>query len=262
MSESRAPRSLDQNDRPQPEPPSLVLEQLYVAYRIREGGPSQLRSVLLGRGHQPRWRKVPAVNGVSFSAHPGEAVGVVGPNGSGKSTLLRAMAGLLSPNHGAVYATADPVLLGVGAALQPELSGRRNILLGCLAMGMRRREALVLSENIIEFAELGEAIDRPLRTYSSGTRARLHFAIATSIEPEILLIDEVLAVGDEAFQAKSKERIQHLVRRAGTVFLVTHSLPAVREICNRAIWLQDGVIQKDGGPGGVTKAYYASTTEG
>lgn len=242
--------------------PTLVVDDVYLSYWVREQERRHVRNMLFREGRQQRWRNVAAVNGVSLSAFPGEAIGVIGPNGSGKSTLLRAIAGLLSPRRGAIYASADPMLLGVGAALQPELTGRRNILLGCLAMGMRRHEALALTEGIIDFAGLGEAIDRPLRTYSSGTRARLHFAIATSMEPDILLIDEVLAVGDEMFQAKSRERINQLVERAGTVFLVTHSLPAVREMCTRAIWLRDGVLQMDGAPGAVTKAYYASTMKG
>lgn len=242
--------------------PSLVVDNVYVSYWVREQERRRVRSLLFREGRRDRWRDVVAVNGVSLFAYPGEAIGVVGPNGSGKSTLLRAIAGLLTPRRGAIYASADPVLLGVGAALQPELTGRRNILLGCLAMGMRRREALALTEGIVDFAGLGEAIDRPLRTYSAGTRARLHFAIATSMEPDILLIDEVLAVGDEMFQAKSRERINELVRHAGTVFLVTHSLPAVREMCTRALWLRDGVLEMDGLPGAVTKAYYESTMEG
>jgi teichoic acid transport system ATP-binding protein len=151
------------------------------------------------------------------------------------------------------------VLLGVGAALNPELSGRRNVYLGGTALGLRRREVDELLDSIVGFAGLREFIDMPIRAYSSGMQARLQFAIATSVRPDILLIDEALAVGDEGFQHRSRERVEELVASAGTVFLVSHSLQSVVEMCQRAVWLDAGQVRMDGPVEEVVKAYRADT---
>ncbi|HVM14486.1 MAG TPA: ABC transporter ATP-binding protein [Egibacteraceae bacterium] len=237
----------------------VVAQDAHVTYRVYEDRRSGFREVV-ARGLRPRpQREIDAVRGVSLTAHGGEIVGVIGPNGSGKSTLLRALAGLLPVTSGAVYARSQPVLLGVGAALQSGLSGRRNIVLGCLALGMSRREVTERMGDIIEFSGIGDFIDMPMRAYSSGMRARLQFAIATAVTPEILLLDEILAVGDRDFREGSKERIRALKDQAGTVFLVSHSLGEIRKVCTRAIWLEKGRIVVDGDPADVTDRYERAT---
>lgn len=238
--------------------PNVVLDDVHVTYRVYEDRKASLRQVVAERFRSRNYREIHAVQGVSLTAYSGEAIGVIGANGSGKSTLLRAVAGLLPVTGGAVYARTEPALLGVDAALQPVLSGRRNIELGGLALGMSRKELAERFDEIVEFSGLADAIDLPLRTYSSGMRARLHFSIATSVMPEILLIDEALSVGDEDFRQRSEARIRELQESAGTIFLVTHSLASVRETCSRALWLDRGRLRQDGAVDDVVGAYKAS----
>jgi teichoic acid transport system ATP-binding protein len=241
--------------------PTLVLDDVHVTYHVYEDRRPTLRSLAANRLRRPPSRAIQAVRGVSFSAYEGEAIGVIGGNGAGKSTLFQAMAGLLPVTSGAVYARSQPALLGVGAALQPAVSGRRNVQLGCLALGLSSEQVREKMDEIVAFAGLEEFIDLPLRTYSSGMKARLHFAIATAVEPELLLIDEALSVGDAVFKARSKERIEELRSKAGTVFLVSHSMRSITRTCSRAIWLDKGRIVTDGPVKEVVKAYQASTAE-
>jgi teichoic acid transport system ATP-binding protein len=235
--------------------PTVVTRNLHVVYRVYEDRHPSLREVFTNRLRRPSYREIHAVRGVDLTAYEGEAIGLIGRNGSGKSTLLQAIAGLLPATEGEVYAKNQPSLLGVNAALQRGVSGRRNILLGGLALGMSRVEIAERMDEIIEFAGLEEFIDLPIRTYSSGMRARLHFAIATAVSPDILLVDEALATGDEVFKARSQARIDELVRGAGTVFLVSHSLNIIQEACNRCLWLDQGRLAMDGDPEAVIFAY-------
>jgi teichoic acid transport system ATP-binding protein len=236
----------------------IQVEHVHVRYRVYEDVKQTLRALVASAGRRRRFREVHAVTDVSFTAYAGEVVGVIGSNGSGKTTLMRAIAGLLPVNEGAVYARATPMLLGVGAVLNKTLSGRRNILLGGLALGLSKQQVLEREQEIIDFAGIGDAIDRPMKTYSSGMSARLQFAISAAVRPEILLIDEALAVGDKDFKKKSKKRIEELRQSAGTVFLVSHSMQQIRQTCTRALWLKNGRIQKDGAPDEVIAAYNGS----
>ena len=236
---------------------TVVVENLSVTYHIYEDVRPSLRELLTRRGRPRPHRRIPALRDVSFTAYAGEAIGVIGKNGSGKSTLMQAVAGLLPPTNGAVYARAAPTLLGVKAVLNRQLSGRRNIVLGGLALGMSRAEIEDRMDDIIEFAGLEDYIDVPLRAYSSGMSARLGFAISTAVRPEVLLIDEALAVGDEDFRLRSNERIAELRQEAGTVFVVSHSLHNIRESCSRALWLDGGRIIADGSAADVVDAYKA-----
>jgi teichoic acid transport system ATP-binding protein len=190
-----------------------------------------------------------------LSLHRGEVLVVLGPNGAGKSTLLRGVAGLLPVTKGRVYARSRPTLLGVAAALQPMLSGRRNIYIGGLALGLSRREIDAQVKEIIEFSGLQDFIDLPMRAYSSGMRARLQFSIATAVAPEILLIDEALAVGDRQFRRRSAKRIAEIRANAGTIFLVSHNLNEIRQSCTRGIWLDHGELLMDGPVNDVVDAY-------
>lgn len=195
------------------------------------------------------WRpmvKLEALKKVSFTAHSGESIGVIGINGSGKSTLLRLIAGLDVPTRGVVKASSQPVLLGVNAALQPELSGLANARLGLLAMGFSPEDLEEAIDLVITQANLGPAIHRPMKTYSAGMGSRLRFAIAAASQPEILLIDEALATGDETSRNRAEERMDQIREQAGTVFLVTHSGQTVEQTCTRAIWLHNGELVQDG----------------
>ncbi|HEX6888794.1 MAG TPA: ABC transporter ATP-binding protein, partial [Candidatus Nanopelagicales bacterium] len=241
-------------------PPTVICDDVHVVYRVightGAGSAAQaLRRMLRRQSGGMVFRKVHAVRGVSMVAREGEAIALIGRNGSGKSTLLRAIAGLLPPESGHVYTAGRPTLLGVNAALMRDLPGEDNILLGCMAMGMSREEALARRDWIVNFADLGDFIEYPMTTYSSGMAARLRFAIAASTSHEILMIDEALATGDAEFRRRSEERIMQLREEAGTVFLVSHSLGVVRLTCNRAIWLEKGQVVMDGEANEVVDAY-------
>jgi teichoic acid transport system ATP-binding protein len=247
--------------------PTVIVDDLHITYRVygagssAKGSPTKALRRVLSREKSPALREVKAVRGVSFTAYEGESIGLIGRNGSGKSTLLRAIAGLLPPTQGAVYTSAQPSLLGVNAALLNALTGERNVVLGCLAMGMTPAEARERYDDIVEFSGLGEFIDLPMRTYSSGMASRLRFAIAAAKSHDVLLIDEALATGDADFRRRSQERIEELRDEAGTIFLVSHSLKTVVATCDRAIWLDGGQLKMDGDADTVVAAYQDAIAE-
>lgn len=235
--------------------PAIVVEDLHVRFKVYADQRVTMRQQL-ARGFRSRdATEVHAVRGVSLRIHPGEVVGLLGLNGSGKSTLVGAIAGLLPPTSGQVLVRSQPVLLGVQSALIPDLSGYRNITIGCLAMGMPMATIRERLDEVAEFTELGVALDRPLRTYSSGMKARLAFAIATLESPDILLIDEALAVGDRSFKQKSLDRVRQLQADAGAVVMVTHSLGEVSSSCTRAVWMEAGAVVADGAVEDVLRSY-------
>jgi teichoic acid transport system ATP-binding protein len=239
-----------------PTDPSVVVDRLSVTYKVQLDRRRELRRVLLGdQSRRRRFRAVEAVRDVSFVVRPGEAVGVIGHNGSGKSTLLRTVAGLQPATDGRVFATSNPVLLGVNAALEPDVSGYSNVYLGGTAMGYTRAEIDERVDEILETAGLTEFADMPLRTYSSGMKARLNFTIATYDSPDILLIDESLGVGDEEFREQSEERIRELIDDSGTVFVVSHKADAILSICTRVLWLHHGRLIADGDPAEIMRDY-------
>jgi len=230
--------------------PTVVVDDLHVVYRVYGAGSRGTASTalfrILKRKTRPAIREVHAIRGMSFVAYRGDAIGIIGRNGSGKSTLLRAIAGLLPPERGTVYTTCEASLLGVNAALLDDLTGERNVVLGCLAMGMTKKEIKAKYAQIVDFSGVSEYISLPMKTYSSGMASRLRFAIAAAKSHEILLIDEALATGDAEFRVKSHARIDELRRQAGTVFLVAHDLEEVEDTCNRVIWLDRGTIMAQG----------------
>ncbi|GAA4283378.1 ABC transporter ATP-binding protein [Brevibacterium daeguense] len=236
--------------------PVVICDNVHVHFKTLATGKRVKPSVasgLLQRGRE--MRTIHALKGVSFVARANESIGIIGTNGSGKSTLMRTLTGLTPPSQGAVYAKSRPNLLGVGAALIPDLSGGNNIILGGLAMGMDREEIEEQYDEIVEFTGLKDFIDMPMRTYSSGMSARLKFAIATAKQHEILIVDEALSVGDRDFQKKSERRIREIRERAGTVFLVSHSMRSIRDTCNRTIWIEKGDLRADGETDDVVKEY-------
>jgi teichoic acid transport system ATP-binding protein len=244
--------------------PIVVVDDLHVVYRVYgAGGKGNAASAfmrIVRREHRPSMKEVHAIKGMSFVVYRGEAIGIIGGNGSGKSTLLKAIAGLLPPERGAVFTDGQPSLLGVNAALMRDLTGERNIILGCLAMGMSPQETRQKYQEVVDFAGLKEGfIQYPMRTYSSGMGARLRFAIAAAKTHDVLLIDEALATGDAQFKVKSQKRIEELRKDAGAVFLVAHQLDVVKETCDRVIWIDDGKMIMDGEAEEVVEAYIEST---
>ena len=197
-----------------------------------------------------------ALRDVTFDVQPGESVGLIGHNGSGKSTLLKIAAGVLKPTLGraAVEGRVSP-MIELGAWFDAELTGRDNVFLNGVLMGHSRREMAQKYDRIVEFSELGEFIDMPVKNYSSGMYARLGFAIAADVDPEILIIDEVLAVGDERFQAKCMERIRTIRTGGCTIFYVSHGMAAVAELCDRVLVLHHGQLAFDGPPAPAIERY-------
>ncbi len=197
-----------------------------------------------------------ALDKVTLTLEPGEVVGVIGRNGAGKSTLMKLIAGVLKPTSGSVKVegTIAP-MIELGAGFDFELNARENILLNAAILGYSKEFILARMEEIIDFSELRDFMDVPLRNFSSGMITRLAFSISTVVEPEILLVDEILAVGDESFQRKSKARMQSLMHEGVTVLFVSHSLGDIQEICDRVIWLEHGRIKMDGPPDVVCAAY-------
>jgi ABC-type polysaccharide/polyol phosphate transport system ATPase subunit len=206
---------------------------------------------------------VVALDNVSFEVMKGEAFGVVGRNGAGKSTLMRVVAGTLRPDGGRVVSRGrTSTLLQLGVGFNTELSGRRNIYLGGLAAGLRKAEIDELFDDIVAYAELEDSIHRPIKTYSSGMLSRLAFSIGMHLEPDILLLDEILSVGDESFRAKSEQAMYDLLARAGTIIFVSHALPKVAEFCETALWLESGRVVEIGPAGDVVDHYRTSVVAG
>jgi ABC-type polysaccharide/polyol phosphate transport system ATPase subunit len=228
---------------------AILAENLGVQYNLRFNRKRTMREsiadVVLRKPPQRFW----ALRNVSIRLSHGESLGVIGPNGAGKSTLLQVLAGIMGPSEGTVEIRgAVSGLLTLGAGFDQDLSGRENILLGGAFLGLEDAVTRGLMPGIIEFADLGDFIDAPMKTYSSGMRARLGFAIATSVDPDILLLDEVLSTGDATFREKSKARVIELVRGAKAVVLVTHDMGWVQEYCNRAVLLEKGNVILEGPP--------------
>lgn len=243
--------------------PSLIAEDIHVTYRVLGGKRtaftrerSRLRQAVEGaKKTRGAVTEVEAVRGISLVAHHGESIGIVGRNGAGKSTLLRALAGLIPATKGRVWVNARPSLLGVSAALMPTMTGERNIILGCLAMGLSLQEARSKLDEIVDFSGLGEFIYLPMQAYSSGMQARLRFAISAAAVPEILMVDEALATGDQEFRKKSEAKFLEIREAAGTVFLVSHNPGSIETHCTRAIWIEQGKVIADDTAKSVMRAY-------
>ena len=241
--------------------PVVVVDDVHVIYKVFGTG-KKANAVKGTQAKKTRMREVHAVKGVSFVVYEGETIGIVGSNGSGKSSLMRAIAGLFPSTKGAVYTFAKPTMLGVGAALLPNLSGEKNIMLGGLALGFSKKEIEAASDSIVNFSGLKDFIDLPMRTYSQGMSARLRFSIAAAKKHDILIIDEALAVGDRQFRMKAEEKIRQMRQEAGTVFLVSHNMKSIQDTCNRVIWIEKGELIMDGEPKAVCDAFIAAMDKG
>ena len=234
---------------------ALRVEGVSKQYRIYER-PGDRLTESLTRGRWKRHREFWALSDVSFEIERGTTTGVVGPNGCGKSTLLQIIAGTLEPTHGAVYREGRvSALLELGAGFDPEFTGVENVHLNAALLGLSRRETERLLPDIERFAEIGPFIHQPVKTYSSGMFVRLAFAVAASVEPDLLVIDEALAVGDAVFQHRCLRRIKELQARGATVLFVSHDAAAVRALCSRALLLGAGRLLADGPPSDVLNRY-------
>lgn len=198
-----------------------------------------------------------AVRGVSFDVSKGEILGIIGKNGSGKSTLLRAIAGVFSPNRGTIDLKGHSVsLLSLGVGFKDTLTGRDNIFLSGMLLGFHKEQIMEKEQAIIEFSELGSFIDMPVKTYSSGMYSKLAFAITSSLETDIMLVDEVLSVGDEHFKKKSMARMEELIGdKNRTVLIVSHTIETLQKLCDRILWMNDGLVTEIGGTEQVLKRY-------
>ena len=221
-----------------------------------------LLRLLLGRTESRTRRSKVAVDSVSLTVNEGDILGIVGPNGAGKSTLLQMIAGILSPSSGDMdikgHVTA---VMTLGVGLKDDLTGRENIYIDAEINGKTRSEIERVVNEIIEFADLAEFIDLPIRTYSTGMKSRLAFSMIVNIDPEILIIDEALSAGDVFFARKASEKIKEICRKGKIVILVSHSIETINGFCNRCLWMQDGKIVMDGDPHLVTNAYLESVRE-
>jgi ABC-type polysaccharide/polyol phosphate transport system ATPase subunit len=247
--------------------PAIELKDVSKIYRRYSGRKfATLKSALLQRSilrDLSPTETFPALQHVSFTVAPGRTFGVVGPNGSGKSTALKLVAGITKPTSGSVAVNGRvSALIELGAGFHPEISGRENVFINGIMLGLTRREIARRFDEIVGFAELEEFIDAPVKTYSSGMYMRLGFAVAINVDPDVLLVDEVLAVGDEGFTHKCLDKFAEFRRHGKTILLVTHSLGLVERFCDEALWLDSGRARAHGDPRRVIDAYLAAVEKG
>ncbi len=236
-------------------PPVIQLQDVHKRYRIYRQRYQSVKEILVHR-RLGEWEDHWALRGVSLEVRPGSTLGLIGPNGAGKSTMLKIMARILTPDRGNVRIIRRVSgLLELGAGFQLEYTGRENIYLNASLLGLTRREIDRKYDAIVDFSELGPAIQDPLRTYSSGMYMRLAFSIAVHVDPEVLLVDEILAVGDQSFQQKCLDRIGAFQAAGGTIVIVSHSLSSIQEMCTKVAWIEDGVLQEIGPAMTVVNAY-------
>jgi ABC-type polysaccharide/polyol phosphate transport system ATPase subunit len=240
---------------------AISVQDVHITYRtIVDPRANTLRHTLthLGRrdGGGRKVREIKAVRGVSLDVEHGSVLGIIGANGAGKSTLMRAIAGILPPNSGQIVVNGRiSTLLALGVGFNGQLSGRENVVLGGLAAGLTRRQVNERFEQIADWAELGEFMDMPMKSYSSGMYGRLAFAVSTHMEPDVLLVDEALSTGDAHFRRKSYDKMQELVGQARTIVIVSHGIGAIREMCDDCVWMHKGEVVRRGKPDDVAAEY-------
>lgn len=227
-------------------------------FRLHQERNQSLKSAIM-RGRISKYEEFTAVNDVSFDVKAGSTFGLIGSNGSGKSTLLKCLAKIYSPNKGTItYNGRMAALLEVGSGFHHELSGKENIYLNGSILGMSKKEIDNKYDQIVDFSGVEQFIDQPIKNYSSGMYVRLGFSVAISVEPDILVADEVLAVGDEAFQRKCLDKFKEFKKSGRTVILVSHSMESIKEMCDQAAWLEKGNLQVVGESSDVVSQYLKS----
>ncbi len=236
---------------------AIHLEDVSVRYRVPSERIGSFKEYLIRwLKRQVKMRTFWALKGINIDVNRGEIFGIVGDNGAGKSTLLKVIARVLRPTKGRVVVAGKVApLLELGAGFHPELTGQENIFLNGAMLGFSHREMLEKFDQIVEFSELGEFINAPIRTYSTGMYARLGFSVATASDPDVLLVDEILGVGDETFQKKCQKRISEFCERGTSILLVSHNMLMIKAMCQRAAWLDHGEMKLVGEPGSVVEAY-------
>lgn len=242
----------------------IALEGVHFSYRVNSRPVSALRNLASRKFASPTLHisQVDAVRNVTLTIRQGESVGIIGRNGSGKSTILKLMSGALKPTSGVVQVSGEVgTLLSIGSGFKKELTGRENALLIGLARGFSKRKMELKMEEIADFADLGRFFDLPVRTYSTGMKARLGFALAATDEPNILLIDEALATGDRTFRNRAQARMRSIQESAGTIVMVSHSLGTIRQQCSRVLWISQGAVVRDGDAASVIEAYTTESQE-
>src|SRR4051812_42627716 len=234
---------------------ALEVDHVTKNFRVHREKTNSIKALIAGRG-RTHYDEFTALKDVTFTVKEGEVFGVIGENGSGKSTLLKCMAGILQPNEGSVRVHKKmSALLELGAGFHPELSGRDNVFLNAAILGMSRKDIALRFDDIVEFSGLAAFIDVPVKTYSSGMYIRLAFAVAINVDPRLLIIDEILAVGDVTFQQRCLEKFVDFRNEGRTIVLVTHGMTTVKDMCDRAIWLSHGHITGEGDPADLVEAY-------
>jgi ABC-2 type transport system ATP-binding protein len=237
---------------------AVKVDKVSKTFRLHTERNQNLKSAIL-RGKISRYEEFTAVNDVSFDIYQGETIGLIGSNGSGKSTLLKCLARIYSPDRGQItYTGKIAALLEVGSGFHHELSGRENVYLNGSILGMKKKEIDAKFDEIVDFSGIRPFIDQPIKTYSSGMYVRLGFSIAISIKPEILVVDEILAVGDEDFQRKCFNKFTELKQKGTTIILVSHSMGSVEKMCDRVVWLEKGDLKQIGKTKEVVKNYLES----
>lgn len=233
---------------------AIEIRNIYISYKIVKNFSIQRNLLKRNVKKEPEFE---ALKGISFDVEKGEILGIVGKNGSGKSTLLRAIAGVFSPNAGSIDLKGNTVsLLSLGVGFKGSLTGRDNIYLSGMLLGFSEERIKEKEEEIIVFSELGDFIDRPVKTYSSGMYSKLAFSITSNLETDIMLIDEVLSVGDQRFQEKSFAKMESLIKdKNRTVIIVSHSINTLAKLCDRVLWLNDGTIKAIGKTDEVLEQY-------
>jgi lipopolysaccharide transport system ATP-binding protein len=241
--------------------PAIRFDRVSKEFTLHHDRPRSFQELflnLISREQAPRKEKYWALKDVSFEVQPGEMVGIIGPNGAGKSTALKLITRIIEPTSGQIQVNGRiGALLELGSGFHPDLTGRENVYLNGSILGFNRAEMDRLFDDIVSFSELERFIDVPVKHYSSGMYMRLGFSVAMHLQPEILLVDEILAVGDQAFQRRCLDRINEMKRQKVTILLVSHSLDKVQEMCDRAIWLHEGEIQAEGPVDRVLEGYMA-----
>lgn len=240
---------------------AIKVDHVYKSFNVYYDRANTLKERLLFIGRNKKREKREILNDINIEIKKGETVALIGVNGSGKSTLLKLMTQIIFPNKGTIETHGKLTsLLELGAGFHPDFSGRENIYFNSSIFGLTKKEIDSRLDQIIEFSELGELIDNPVRTYSSGQYMRLAFSVAINVDAEILLIDEILSVGDQHFQEKCFNKMRELKKEGKTMVFVTHSMESVRNLCDRAIWLYNGKVRMDGNTNEVVNEYLRVTT--
>ena len=239
---------------------AIKVDHVYKSFNVYYDRANNLKERLLFIGRNKKREKREILNDINLEIKKGETVALIGVNGSGKSTLLKLMTQIIFPNKGTIETHGKLTsLLELGAGFHPDFSGRENIYFNSSIFGLTRKEIDNRLNQIIEFSELGELIDNPVRTYSSGQYMRLAFSVAINVDAEILLIDEILSVGDQHFQEKCFKKMRQLREEGKTMVFVTHSMDSVKNLCDRAVWLYEGKVKMDGNTSEVVDEYLRVT---